>query len=103
MTAAAAGAKLCPTPTSGSRSPTPPGDGPYPISSFTWLLVHQEEPDRVKGKALRGFLIWMLEPEAQRMAADLHYAPLPVPVIELLQQRLGPRAGSAVTDPLHMP
>jgi hypothetical protein len=30
----------------------------------------------------------MLRPEAQRMAADLHYAPLPVPVIELLQKRL---------------
>jgi hypothetical protein len=32
----------------------------------------------------------MLQPEAQRMAADLHYAPLPVPVIELVQQRLPP-------------
>jgi hypothetical protein len=30
----------------------------------------------------------MLKPEAQRMAADLHYAPLPVPVIELIQSRL---------------
>jgi hypothetical protein len=31
----------------------------------------------------------MLPPEAQRMAADLHYAPLPVPVIELLQKQIG--------------
>jgi hypothetical protein len=31
----------------------------------------------------------MLEPEAQRMAADLHYAPLPVKVIETVRQRLG--------------
>jgi hypothetical protein len=31
----------------------------------------------------------MLEPEAQRMAADLHYAPLPASVIELLQRKLG--------------
>jgi hypothetical protein len=30
----------------------------------------------------------MLQPEAQRMAADLHYAPLPVPVIELVQKRM---------------
>jgi hypothetical protein len=31
----------------------------------------------------------MLQPEGQRMAADLHYAPLPVPVIELIRRRLG--------------
>jgi hypothetical protein len=31
----------------------------------------------------------MLQPQAQRMAADLHYAPLPVPVIELVQKRIG--------------
>jgi hypothetical protein len=30
----------------------------------------------------------MLKPEAQRMAADLHYAPLPVPLIELVQKRI---------------
>jgi hypothetical protein len=32
----------------------------------------------------------MLEPPAQRMAADLQYAPLPVKVIEMIRQRLGP-------------
>jgi hypothetical protein len=32
----------------------------------------------------------MLEPEAHRMAAaDLHYAPLPVQVIEAVRRRLG--------------
>jgi hypothetical protein len=30
----------------------------------------------------------MLEPAPQRMAADLHYAPLPVPVIELVRKRI---------------
>jgi hypothetical protein len=30
----------------------------------------------------------MLEPPAQRMAADLHYAPLPVPVIELVREKV---------------
>jgi phosphate transport system substrate-binding protein len=60
----------------------------YPISSFTWLLVQKTPRDSAKAEAIRKFLAWMLEPEAQRMAADLHYAPLPVPVIELLQKRL---------------
>jgi phosphate transport system substrate-binding protein len=67
----------------------PPGKDAYPISSFTWLLVRKETPDAKKAEALHGFLLWMLKPEAQRMAADLHYAPLPVSVIELLQKRQG--------------
>ena len=32
--------------------------------------------------------LWMSDPEAQRLAADLHYAPLPMPVIELVQKRI---------------
>jgi phosphate transport system substrate-binding protein len=60
----------------------------YPISSFTWLLIQPQPRDPAKGEQLRKFIRWMLQPEAQRMAADLHYAPLPVPVIELVQQRL---------------
>ena len=60
----------------------------YPISSFTWLLVRPQPRDSAKGKLLRSFIEWMLQPEAQRMAADLHYAPLPVPVIELVQKRM---------------
>jgi phosphate transport system substrate-binding protein len=67
----------------------PPGKDSYPISSFTWLLLHKEMPDTGKAAALHGFLRWMLEPKAQRMAADLHYAPLPVSVIEVLQKRQG--------------
>jgi phosphate transport system substrate-binding protein len=60
----------------------------YPIASFTWLLIQPQPRDSAKGTQLRKFLEWMLQPEAQRMAADLHYAPLPVPVIELVQKRL---------------
>jgi phosphate transport system substrate-binding protein len=63
----------------------------YPISSFTWLLIQPQPRDPAKGEQLRKFIGWMLQPEAQRMAADLHYAPLPVPVIELVQQRLAAR------------
>ncbi len=61
----------------------------YPISSFTWLLVQPQPRDSAKGRLIRDFIGWMLQPEAQRMAADLHYAPLPVAVIELVRKRLG--------------
>jgi phosphate transport system substrate-binding protein len=65
------------------------GKDSYPISSFTWLLIHKDPPDSTKGTLIRDFIGWMLQPGAQRMAADLHYAPLPVPLIELIQRRLG--------------
>jgi phosphate transport system substrate-binding protein len=60
----------------------------YPIGSFTWLLIHIGDRRTPKDEAIRAFLAWMLEPRAQRMAADLHYGPLPVKLIELIRQRL---------------
>ena len=67
----------------------PAGDAAYPIASFTWLLVRPENPDTTEARQLKDFITWMISPEAQRMAADLHYAPLPMPVIELVEARLG--------------
>jgi phosphate transport system substrate-binding protein len=67
----------------------PAGADAYPIASFTWLLIHPGDTTSAKQRVIRGFLRWMLEPAAQRMAADLHYAPLPVSVIETVRHRLG--------------
>jgi phosphate transport system substrate-binding protein len=52
-----------------------PGEKSYPISTFTWLLVYQQNPP-AKAEALKSFLRWMLK-EGQGMAAPLGYAPLP--------------------------
>jgi phosphate transport system substrate-binding protein len=65
-----------------------PGAGSYPISSFTWLLVRPKMKDAAKAKALKDFLVWMITPEAQAMAKDLAYAPLPAEVIALEQAKL---------------
>jgi phosphate transport system substrate-binding protein len=86
VSAAAASANLGPDTDFRVSITNAPGPDAYPISSFTWLLVHKTPPDTVKARKLKGFLTWMLQPEAQRMAADLSYAPLPVPVIELEQK-----------------
>jgi phosphate transport system substrate-binding protein len=64
------------------------GAGSYPIASFTWLLVQPDMKDAGKAKALKGFLEWMISDEAQQMAAGLQYAPLPKPVVALLQARI---------------
>ena len=73
----------------------PRAPGAYPIASFTWLLIQPEPRDSAKGAQIEAFIRWMLRPEAQRMAADLHYAPLPVPVIEQVQKRIGGEASVA--------
>jgi phosphate transport system substrate-binding protein len=64
------------------------GAAAYPIASFTWLLVHQQNTDATKGKAIKDFLTWMLSDEAQQMASALHYAPLPPPVRDLVSARI---------------
>jgi phosphate transport system substrate-binding protein len=88
VTAAAASAKL-PKDTDFRVSITnPPGEAAYPIASFTWLLVPKDSKDPAKAKVLKDFLTWMISPDAQKMAADLNYAPLPAEVVSLIQTRL---------------
>jgi len=87
---AAAGAQLRPNTDFRVSIANASGAESYPISSFTWLLIRKEDPDTARSKTIGEFVKWMLEPSAQRMAADLHYAPLPVPVIELVRQKVLP-------------
>ena len=48
----------------------------YPVASFTWLLVPERIDDRAKREAITGLLRWVLT-DGQRLAAPMHYAPLP--------------------------
>ncbi|MFZ0887500.1 MAG: phosphate ABC transporter substrate-binding protein PstS [Candidatus Binataceae bacterium] len=57
-----------------------PGANAYPISSFTYLLVYQQQADAAKGKAIKEFIKWMLD-RGQSYAPALSYAPLPAPVV----------------------
>ena len=60
----------------------------YPITSFTWLLVPADNKDPVKAKQIRDFLTWMISDEAQAMAQQLTYAPLPADVRKLVADRI---------------
>jgi phosphate transport system substrate-binding protein len=64
-----------------------PGATSYPISSFTWLLIPTQSADPAKGKALVGFLGWMLD-HGQSEAATLTYAPLPKPVQDMVRKTI---------------
>jgi phosphate transport system substrate-binding protein len=65
------------------------GPGAYPIASFTWLLIKQDNPEPAKGAVIKEFLTWMVSPAAQDIASELGYAPLPGPVVELVSDRIG--------------
>jgi len=57
-----------------------PGDGAYPIASFTWLVVPAEMINSGKQQAMKSFLKWMLGP-GQMQAAALGYLALPKDVV----------------------
>ncbi len=85
--AAAADAKMIPA---DYRVSITDAAGPesYPISSFTWLLIPTVAKDPAKGKALVGFLDWMLE-HGEAEAPGLTYAPLPKAVADRVKQTIG--------------
>jgi phosphate transport system substrate-binding protein len=64
-----------------------PGKGAYPISSFTYILVYETQPDAAKGKKLIDFLKWALH-DGEKEAATLDYAPLPANIVTMLDKRL---------------
>jgi phosphate transport system substrate-binding protein len=64
-----------------------PGKDSYPISSMTWLLVYQNQTDKVKGTKLVDFLRWAYK-NGEKSAASLDYAPLPSAMVAQLQNRL---------------
>jgi len=64
-----------------------PGDDVYPISSFTWLLVYEQQKDGPKGKKLVEFIGWMLH-DGQKLAPALEYASLPNEVVAKEEQAL---------------
>ena len=64
-----------------------PGEGAYPISAFTYILVYEDQTDAVKGKALAEFLWWAIH-DGQKFGAALDYAPLPAEVVTKIEGKL---------------
>lgn len=59
----------------------------YPIASFSWILIYQNQSNADKGRKLVDFLKWGVS-DGQQYAAPLHYAPLPSNVVTIAQQKL---------------
>ena len=89
ITAAAAGAMKEMGPSTDFRVSitNPEGDAAYPVSSFTWFLLHQQYEDATKAATLVKF-VWWAETDGQSRAAPLGYAPLPKPLRPWIEARL---------------
>ena len=89
VTAAAAGAMKEMGPNTDFRVSITNAQGAqaYPISSFTWLLVHKTYSDTAKARALVQF-VWWAETDGQAKAPELGYAQLPRELRPWIQARL---------------
>jgi len=63
------------------------GKGAYPISSYTYLLVLENQKDLIRGRILKSFIKWALT-DGKKFANDLGYAALPQSVVEKALQRV---------------
>ncbi|HEY2942612.1 MAG TPA: phosphate ABC transporter substrate-binding protein PstS [Vicinamibacteria bacterium] len=59
-----------------------PGEGAYPVSSFTWILLYEHPADKERARIMVEFMKWALT-DGQKYAPDLGYAPLPEKVVGL--------------------
>jgi|HubBroStandDraft_4_1064222.scaffolds.fasta_scaffold06049_3 phosphate transport system substrate-binding protein len=64
------------------------GQGAYPISSFTWIVVPAHIVDEARRGAMIAFLRWMLGP-GQRQAAALGYLALPREIVNREEEVIG--------------
>ena len=89
VTAAAAGAMKDMGPNTDFRVSITNSSGAqaYPISTFTWLLLHKSYSDTAKARALVQF-VWWAESEGQAKAPQLGYAPLPKDLHPWIEARL---------------
>ncbi|NLD21213.1 MAG: phosphate ABC transporter substrate-binding protein PstS, partial [Bacteroidales bacterium] len=89
ISAAASGEIPSDTRTSITNSVAP---GAYPISTFTWLIIYQEQNygrrDINQAKATLDMIDYILSDEAQKITTEVHYAPLPAKAIELSKNNL---------------
>jgi len=52
------------------------GDGSYPITYQSWVIVYAKQADKAKGAALKSYLKFLLT-DGQKLLPDLDFAALP--------------------------
>jgi len=62
-----------------------PGDNSWPIVGPTWIMVHKEQFDSDKGKAILKFFDWAFK-NGGDIAKELHYVVLPASVVKMVEE-----------------
>jgi phosphate transport system substrate-binding protein len=63
------------------------GDEAYPITSFSYMLVYEDNKDAAKAEAIAKFLWWGVH-DGQKLGPALHFAPLPEAVVKKAEAKL---------------
>ena len=63
-----------------------PGAGSWPITGATFILVHKQQADAAKGKAVLSFVDWAYR-NGDASAGELHYVPLPAAVKDHIRKQ----------------
>jgi phosphate transport system substrate-binding protein len=61
-----------------------PGDNSWPIVGVTWIMVHKDQPDAAKGKAVLQFFDWAYK-NGGDIAKELHFVVLPANVVKMVE------------------
>jgi len=65
----------------------------YPISGFTWLILYKEQSydgrSLAQAKETLNFISWIIEKDAQALAQQVNYAPLPEKTVAQAKKLLG--------------
>lgn len=64
-----------------------PGQGAYPVSSFTWILLYEDAKDKNLAKVMVDFMKWALS-DGQKVAPQLGYASVPPNVVQMELEQL---------------
>ncbi len=62
-----------------------PGENSWPIVGATFILVHKDQMDGDKAKAMLKFFDWCYQ-HGDKIAEELHYVPIPDSVVQLIQE-----------------
>jgi phosphate transport system substrate-binding protein len=62
-----------------------PGEKSWPIVGATYIMVHKDQPDAAKGKAMIDFFAWAFK-NGGAIAKELDYVALPDSVVKMVEQ-----------------
>lgn len=65
----------------------PQGEGVYPITGLTWMLVRQQQEDLAKCKAVAE-TAWFVTHDGQKLAPDQNYVQIPDNVVKLDEEKI---------------